>query len=109
MEDPLKDAETFRWNPATHQIFELGKKSKNLEEIQGQYIGLFKISAAFTKSFKQAYKTFSQQVSNYKSAYMTDFLQFLIDEKFPIFGIPIHNQWAEFDTVSDLTLNTSWL
>lgn len=109
MEDPLKDAETFRWDPETHQIFELGKKPKSLEEIQGQYIGLFKISAAFTKSFKQAYKTFSQQVENYKNAYMTDFLQFLIDENFPTFGIPIRNHWAEFDTVSDLTLNTSWL
>lgn len=41
---------------------------------------------------------------------MTDFLQFLIDEKFPVFDdIPVHNNWAEFDTVSDLNLNIDWL
>lgn len=43
MEDPLKDAETFRWDAQTHRIFELGKKPKTIEDIQGQYIGLFKI------------------------------------------------------------------
>lgn len=109
MENPLEDAETFRWNQETHQIFELGKKPKSLTEIQGQYIGLLKISATATKTFKQAYKNFSQQFKNYKNAYMTDFLQYLIDKKFPIFGVPIHNQWAEFDTTADLNLTISWL
>ena len=40
---------------------------------------------------------------------MTDFLQFIIDEKAPAFGVPIYNHWAEFDTTTDLTLNINWL
>jgi Predicted sugar nucleotidyltransferases len=109
MEDPLKDAETFRWDTATQKIFELGKKPKTLDDIQGQYIGLFKISASFIKNFKQMYKVFKDVHPNYKNAYMSDFLQFLIDEKLPVFGVPIHNHWAEFDTVNDLNLKASWL
>ena len=109
MEDPLKDAETFRWDPATQKIFELGKKPRTLDDIQGQYIGLFKILAPFVKEFKQMYKSFKTVHKNYKNAYMTDFLQFLIDEKFPVFGVPIHNHWAEFDTVNDLNLELDWL
>lgn len=109
MEDPLKDAETFRWDITSQKIFELGQKPKTLEDIQGQYIGLFKISAPFIKQFKQIYKTFKASHPNYKNAYMTDFLQFLINEQFPTFGIPIHNQWAEFDTINDLNLDIHWL
>ena len=109
MEDPLKDAETFRWDPASQKIFELGKKPKTLDDIQGQYIGLFKISAAFVKEFKQMYESFKNVHSDYKNAYMSDFLQFLIDENFPVFGVPVHNHWAEFDTVSDLNLKVDWV
>lgn len=109
MEDPLKDAETFRWDPGTQKIFELGKKPKTLGDIQGQYIGLFKISAPSVKKFKQMYEVFKNTHPNHKSAYMTDFLQFLVDENFPMFGVPIHNHWAEFDTVNDLNLRIDWL
>ena len=109
MEDPLKDAETFRWDPDSQKIFELGKKPKTLDDIQGQYIGLFKISAPFVKEFKQMYEAFKAVHSNYRNAYMTDFLQFLIEKDFPVFGIPIQNHWAEFDTVSDLNLKVDWL
>lgn len=109
MENPLKDAETFRWDPDSQKIFELGKKPKTLDDIQGQYIGLFKISAAFVKTFKQMYETFKAVHSNYKNAYMTDFLQFIIDKNFPVFGVPVRNKWAEFDTVNDLNLEFDWL
>lgn len=109
MEDPLKDAETFRWDTTTQKIFELGKKPKTLEDIQGQYIGLFKISATFVKKFKQMYELFKGIHPNYKNAYMTDFLQFLIDKNFPVFGVPVYNHWAEFDTVNDLNLKLDWL
>lgn len=109
MEDPLNDAETFRWDPISQKVFELGKKPKTLDDIQGQYIGLFKILAPFVKEFKQIYKTFKSVHPNHKKAYMTDFLQFLIDKNFPIFGVPIRNHWAEFDTVNDLNLELDWL
>ena len=109
MDDPLKDAETFRWNTQTRQIFELGKKPKTLEDIQGQYIGLFKIASTHVKAFKQHYEMFKNSHLNYKNAYMTDFLQYLIEQNFPVFGIPIRNHWAEFDTVEDLEVKLAWV
>ena len=102
MEDPLKDAETFRWDTKTRRIFELGKKPKTLEDIQGQYIGLLKISSTHVKAFKQHYEIFKNSHLNYRNAYMTDFLQYLIEQNFSVFGVPIQNHWAEFDTVNDL-------
>ena len=42
MENPLEDAETMKIN-SEGDITELGKKPKSYEEINGQYIGLFKI------------------------------------------------------------------
>lgn len=109
MEDPLKDAETFRWDVQTHRIFELGKKPSALEDIQGQYIGLFKISSAHIRTFKQHYETFKSSNPNYKNAYMTDFLQYLIEQNFSLFGVPIQNHWAEFDTVEDLKIKLAWM
>ena len=109
MDDPLKDAETFRWNTQTRQIFELGKKPKTLEDIQGQYIGLFKITSTHVKAFKQHYEMFKNSHLNYKNAYMTDFLQYLIEQNFPVFGVPIQNHWAEFDTVEDLEVKLAWV
>lgn len=110
MEDPLKDAETFRWDPQSHQIFELGQKPTSLEDIQGQYIGLFKISSSFVPQFKQAYHNFqTSHPDHYAKAYMTDFLQYLIEQNHPVYGVPIQGHWAEFDTISDLNLNIGWL
>jgi NDP-sugar pyrophosphorylase family protein len=35
---------------------------------------------------------------------MTDFLQWLIDNGQELHGLPIHGQWAEFDTLKDLKI-----
>ena len=108
MEQPLTDAETFRWDPQTRRIFELGKRPQTLADIQGQYIGLIKISASATGTIKQLYDQFSA-CPHARTAYMTDFLQFLIDEQVPVYGVPIHNHWAEFDRVNDLQVSLDWL
>lgn len=81
----MKDAETFRWDTQTHRIFELGKKPKSIEDIQGQYIGLFKIASTYIKAFKQHYETFKNSHLNYRNAYITDFLQYLIEQGFSRF------------------------
>jgi choline kinase len=41
--DPLADAETFRIN-ADGQLLEIGGRTTRIEEIQGQYMGLFKFT-----------------------------------------------------------------
>jgi L-glutamine-phosphate cytidylyltransferase len=109
MEDPLKDAETFKWDPKSRYIKDLGQKPKELSDIQGQYIGLFKISSSYTKTFKELYHQFCTEEPNFRNAYITDFLQYLIQNKQPLLGVPIHNQWAEFDRPEDLTIDLKFL
>ena len=104
MGDPLQDAETFRWEETTHRLLELGKKPTSLSDIQGQYIGLVKISASEVIRFQQTYGAFVRVTPTYRTAYMTDLIQFCIDQKLPVFGVPIKGRWAEFDTVTDLTM-----
>jgi len=44
MADPMADVETFKTGDAG-RVTELGKKPESLEDIQGQYMGLFKVRA----------------------------------------------------------------
>ena len=44
MNNPLDDAETLKISP-DNNIIEIGKKAKTFDDIEGQYIGLIKISS----------------------------------------------------------------
>jgi choline kinase len=104
MDNPLHDVESFKWNSTTKRIYELGQKPQTLEEIQGQYIGLFKISKDYISEWKFQYEKFCHYHKSPEKAYMTDFLQWLIDNGQELYGLPIHGQWAEFDTLKDLKI-----
>lgn len=109
MEDPLKDAETFKWDPKSRHIQDIGQKPKNLDDIQGQYIGLFKIAASYTKTFKAFYHQFCKENPDHKNAYITDFLRYLIHQDQALLGVPIKSEWAEFDRAEDLKLELSFI
>lgn len=103
-EDILSDAETFIWDRTTRQISELGKKATSIEEIQGQYIGLFKISRSFARTFRTVYSNLGITSEKTRNMFITDFIQHLIDLEYEVKGVPINNSWLEFDSVTDLTL-----
>ena len=106
LENPLDDAESFKWNPITKKISELGKKTKSYEDVQGQYIGIIKIRADHVELFKKYYHLLDQNEKYdgqpFKNLYMTSFIQHLIDKGVEVCGVPINNGWLEFDTVSDI-------
>ncbi len=109
MEDPLKDAETFKWDPQSCHIQDLGQKPKSLEDIQGQYIGLFKIAASYTKTFKALYHQFCKEEPQHSQAYITDFLRYLLHQNQVLLGVPIYGGWAEFDRAEDLKIELSFV
>ena len=90
---------------AEFRISELGKKPKKLSHIQGQYIGLIKISQNKINSFIQFYENLktssANKFSNLKNMYMTDLLQLMIDSGWNLRAVPIKNGWLEFDTYED--------
>jgi len=105
-ENPLDDAETLRLrNDLT--ISEIGQKPKSLEEIEGQYMGLIKLSPKGVAQMKNIFHSASKNNDIFskspENAYMTDILQALINLGKPVTAIPVYDSWIEVDTVDDLT------
>jgi L-glutamine-phosphate cytidylyltransferase len=104
-ENPLDDLETFV-KDSQDRIISLGSKPKNYSQINGQYIGLIKLSKKGAVIFKDKlndYKLFGIVNSKpFEKAYITDFIQQLIYDKVKIFSVSISSDYVEIDTVEDL-------
>jgi len=104
MDNPLDDAETLKI--VNGNIIELGKKAKSYDEIEGQYIGLIKISKRVIKKVIQYYDNLDRKAlfdgNSFDDMYMTSFIQSIIDNLLDVKPSYIYGEWAEFDTVQDL-------
>jgi choline kinase len=105
MDDPLSDAETMKLD-ADGNIVELGRKPHSLEEIQGQYIGLFKVDRAFAPHFFERYEQLSNDAlfegRPREKMYMTSYLQHQINCGMQVRAALVMNGWLEVDSVQDL-------
>ncbi len=106
MENVLDDAETLRFNEKG--IYEIGKRPKNLNDIQGQYTGVIKIKKYLLIDLLEEYLNKinslkkSKEINNLKNIFFTDFINFYIDKgnyPNPVF---INGGWLEIDTLKDL-------
>jgi len=104
-ENPLDDAETLKLG-TDGGIIEIGQKPTSIAEIEGQYMGLIKLSARGSQQLK---KVFSEakllgvmRGKPLEQAYMTDLLQMMIDLHYRVEAVPVRGQWVEVDTVGDL-------
>lgn len=102
MENPLDDAETMKIDK-NDNIIELGKKPKNYDEIQGQYIGLLKISKRILPKVKDLYHSLNQN-NIHNTMFMTDFVQLLINKLVPAKAVYINGGWVEIDSNEDLSV-----
>lgn len=105
MDDPLSDAETMKLDAGGH-IVELGRKPRSLADIQGQYIGLFKVGRAFAPEFFTRYEQLPDDAlfegRPRDKMYMTSYLQHQIDHGLPVRAATVTNGWLEVDSVQDL-------
>jgi L-glutamine-phosphate cytidylyltransferase len=105
MADPLSDAETLIVDES-NKVRELGGKPKSFDEIQGQYMGLIKISSGNVGRVYQFWKNLSKKQGydqrSIQNMYMTRFLQELINSEWDVHAVPVQNGWLEIDTPSDL-------
>jgi L-glutamine-phosphate cytidylyltransferase len=103
--DPLADAETLRL-AADGRILEIDQKPRSLDEIQGQYMGLIKLSVAGVAAMKRTYHAAREagalRGKPVERAYMTDLLQAMIDAGHRVDAVPVRGDWVEVDTVADL-------
>lgn len=111
-EDPLSDAETFK-KGKNFIVKSLGNKAKCVEEIEGQFIGMVKLSPKGTERFKAEYYNCKNQADcsknawgsgrDLKNAYMTDLLNHFASNGELYFN-PIHRGWFEVDDPEDLEI-----
>jgi len=109
-DDPMSDLESLSID-SENNILSIGQKIKNIDEVQGQYIGLMKFQDSGSKVLKSFYdkcKSYAKNGKNYlktdttfEKSYMTDLLQGMIDEGYKIRAIPINNGWLELDSYND--------
>ncbi|MCB0344580.1 MAG: phosphocholine cytidylyltransferase family protein [Bdellovibrionales bacterium] len=108
MENPLEDAETLKLDTSGF-IKELGKKPSSYSEIEGQYIGLIKISKTAIPAVIDFYHHLDKSEifdgKDFDNMYMTSFIQLIIDRLMPVKAVPIHGGWLEVDCPTDLSLN----
>lgn len=104
-EDPLTDAETLRLGP-DGAIRELGRRPQSLADVEGQYLGLIRLSAAFAPTFVAAWDALGERAllegQPKPRAFMTAFLQHLIDAGHPCRAVLVEGGWLEVDTLEDL-------
>ena len=107
MTDPILDAESLILDNKNN-ILDIGQKVKSLKKIQGQYIGLTKISKNKTKDLLNIWKKIREnkkKLNEINNLYLTDFFRILIKQKFKLKAIFIKRNWLEFDTKEDLKIN----
>jgi choline kinase len=105
MENPLEDAETMKLD-TNGFITELGKKPTGYHEIEGQYIGLTKISDSVIDKvicfYHQLDKNIIYDGKDFNNMYMTSFIQLMINNHLPIKATIISGGWFEVDSNDDL-------
>lgn len=107
--DPYTDAESLIFNDK-FEIVDIGRRLAEPEDIMAQFIGLIKVSSTGAQIFNHYFLKFMEDNRkigwgrSIKTAYMTDFLQELINLDIKIHAIPITRGWFEIDSLQDYEL-----
>ena len=115
----MDDAESFI-KGENNFVSSLGQRETNMDNIEGQFIGLIKLSnkgcedfiSAYNKCANDSYCSDKSWGSNrkLKLAYMTDLLNFFAKKNMLNF-IEIERGWIEIDDLNDLEIanKTKWI
>ena len=99
-DDPLSDAESFKLQDGI--VIEIGDKAKNINDIEGQFMGLIKISPKGWSLISDYLKRFSKV--HIDGMDMTMLLKGLIKSNIKVHAVPIDDKWLEVDSESDLKI-----
>lgn len=110
-ENPLDDAETLKIDEQGY-LTEIGKKTMNLEDVQSQYIGLIRAKNGMLQCMieicEAGEKLAGQDMPlenmprTYRKMYMTDLLQYMIEQNYKLKAVSIDRGWYEIDNLGDL-------
>ncbi len=97
--DPLADAESFKTN-GQGQLLEIGARANSLEEIEGQYMGLLKITPTAWNWIANLLAELEPEQADRLD--MTSLLMALLNRGYPLQVLPVNAPWLEIDTCEDL-------
>ncbi len=107
-EHPVSEAESVLYDEDGY-VLQIGKHLTP-DQSPGEFIGMMKCSAKgaarFCEAFAMARKHFDRKpfmrAQTFERAYLTDFIQYLVDRGEAVRCIPIAERWWEIDTEQDL-------
>ncbi len=94
----LDDAESFKIDKSK-RVTEIGKKVKDVSEIEGQYMGLMRFNQKGLAILKEFLLTHKDSIVKMD---MTKLLSILIKDNKPVHGMSINEHWCEIDAPNDL-------
>jgi L-glutamine-phosphate cytidylyltransferase len=105
---PLSEAENVIFN-SNNEVKKIGKINTGKQEVHGEFIGMIKLSNRGTEIFKEQFHRLKkiywnkpfQRSKIFQKAYLTDFIQELVDIGVKVHCVIIESGWKEIDTVED--------
>jgi L-glutamine-phosphate cytidylyltransferase len=105
---PISEAENVVFN-SNNEVKKIGKINSGNEEVHGEFIGMIKLSNRGTEIFKEHFHRLKkiywnkpfQRAKTFQKAYLTDFIQELVDIGIKVHCVIIESGWKEIDTVED--------
>ena len=102
----LGDAESFSAD-ANGNLLDIGRTVQNLDEVQGQYMGLLRITPAGWAQIETVRANLAPEARDRLD--MTTLLLHLLGQDMRIRVVPNDAVWGEIDNPTDLALYTRWL
>ncbi len=105
---PISEAENVIFN-SNNEVETIGKINTGKEEVHGEFIGMIKLSNRGCEIFKEQFHRLKklywnkpfQRANIFQKAYLTDFIQELVDIGIKVHCVIIESGWKEIDTVED--------
>ena len=105
---PISEAENVIFN-SNNEVEKIGKINTGNQEVHGEFIGMIKLSNRGTEIFKEHFHRLKkiywnkpfQRSKVFQKAYLTDFIQELVDIGVKVHCVIIESGWKEIDTVED--------
>ena len=107
-EHPISEAENVIFN-SNNEVEKIGKINTGKEEVHGEFIGMIKLTSRGCEIFKHHFNRLKKMYWNkpfqraeiFQKAYLTDFIQELVDIGIKVHCVIIESGWKEIDTVED--------
>ena len=105
---PLSEAENVIFN-SNNEVMKIGKIASEKEEVNGEFIGMIKLNNRGCEILKQNFNRVKKIYWNkpfqiakiFQKAYLTDFIQELVDIGIKVHCVIVESGWKEIDTVED--------